>query len=106
MNQEETPSSVTPMLLSFLAGAANTPIAASIMAIELFGPGIAPHAAIACIVAFLMSGHRSVYPSQVLSMLKSPSVSATTGKAINLVEHGDVTAQFKLPGWLARVFRR
>ena len=93
-------------MVALLAGAANTPIAASIMAIELFGPGIAPHAAIACIVAFLMSGHRSVYPSQVLSMLKSPSVSATTGKAINLVEHGDVTAQFKLPGWLARVFRR
>ena len=93
-------------MVAFLAGAANTPIAASIMAIELFGPGIAPHAAIACIVAFLMSGHRSVYPSQVLSMLKSPSVSATTGKAINLVEHGDVTAQFKLPDWLARRFRR
>ena len=93
-------------MVALLAGAANTPIAASVMAIELFGPGIAPHAAIACIVAFLMSGHRSVYPSQVLSILKSGSLTATTGKAMNQVEHGDVSSQFKLPSFLARLFRR
>ncbi len=58
-------------LVSLLAGAANTPIAASIMAVELFGTKIAPYAALACVVSFLMTGHRSVYPSQVLGIKKS-----------------------------------
>jgi hypothetical protein len=53
-----------------------------------------------------MSGHRSVYPSQVLSMQKSASLTATTGKAMSQIEHGDVSAQFKLPDWIARFFRR
>jgi H+/Cl- antiporter ClcA len=54
-------------LVSLLAGAANTPIAASIMAIELFGPAVAAYATVACVISFLMTGHRSVYPSQVLA---------------------------------------
>ena len=47
-------------LVSLLAGAANTPISASIMAVELFGPHLAPYATVACIISFLMKGHRSV----------------------------------------------
>jgi chloride channel protein, CIC family len=66
-------------MVGLLAGAANTPISASIMAIELFGPEIAPYAAIACIVSFLMTGHRSVYPSQVLSLAKSSSLTVAKG---------------------------
>ncbi|MBN2251347.1 MAG: chloride channel protein, partial [Candidatus Altiarchaeota archaeon] len=68
--------------VSLLAGAANTPIAASIMATELFGPEIAPYAAIACIVSFLISGHRSVYPSQFLAMKKSASIDVEIGGEI------------------------
>jgi len=49
-------------VVSLLAGAANTPIAASIMAVELFGPKIAPYAAVACVISFLIIGHRSVLP--------------------------------------------
>jgi len=52
------------------------------MAMELFGPKIAPYAAVACVVSFLISGHRSVYPSQVLSIRKSSSVIVETGKAV------------------------
>ena len=73
-------------MVAMLAGAANTPISASVMAIELFGSGIAPYAAIACVVSFLMSGHRSVYPSQVLSIQKSESVEVETGKPIGQVQ--------------------
>ncbi|MDD5679622.1 MAG: chloride channel protein [Candidatus Omnitrophica bacterium] len=69
-------------LVSVLAGAANTPIAASIMAMELFGPAIAPYATVACVVSFLITGHRSVYPSQILSMKKSESITVETGKEI------------------------
>jgi H+/Cl- antiporter ClcA len=61
-------------MVSLLAGAANTPISASIMAIEFFGPTVAPYAALSCIVSYLMTGHRSVYPSQVLATAKSPSI--------------------------------
>ena len=69
-------------LVSLLAGAANTPIAASIMAIELFGPTIAPYASVACVLSFLMTGHRSVYPSQVLRVAKSASIDVHLGGEI------------------------
>jgi len=73
-------------LVALLAGAANTPIAASIMAVELFGPQVAPYATIACIISFLMTGHRSVYPSQVLSIKKSVLLDVETGKDIEGVK--------------------
>ncbi|MEW5826047.1 MAG: chloride channel protein [Candidatus Bipolaricaulota bacterium] len=70
-------------LVSVLSGAANTPIAASILAVEMFGPAIAPYAAVACIISFLMTGHRSVYPSQILSIAKSSSLQVGLGQEIN-----------------------
>jgi H+/Cl- antiporter ClcA len=69
-------------LTSVLAGAANTPIAASIMAVEMFGPAIAPYATVACVISFLITGHRSVYPSQILSISKSPSLQVELGKEL------------------------
>jgi hypothetical protein len=80
-------------LVSVLAGAANTPIAASIMAVELFGPKIAPYATVACVISFLMTGHRSVYPSQVLTIKKSPSIQVDIGKEVEEIE-----VQFKPRG--------
>jgi len=66
--------------VSVLAGATNTPLAASIMAVELFGSAIAPYAAVACVISFLMTGYRSAYESQVLNMKKSTSFYATSGQ--------------------------
>jgi H+/Cl- antiporter ClcA len=77
-------------MVALLAGAANTPISSSIMAIELFGPAIGPYAAVACVISFLMTGHRSVYPSQVLSFTKSSSLTVQHGKEmknIGVVEY-------------------
>ena len=54
-------------LVAVLAGTANTPLAASIMAIELFGPAIAPYATVACVISFLVTGQQSIYPSQQIS---------------------------------------
>lgn len=51
-------------IVSVLAGVANTPLAASIMAIELFGASVAPYAAVSCIVSFLITGRRSIYNKQ------------------------------------------
>lgn len=72
--------------VGLLAGSANTPIAASIMAIELFGPQIAPYAALSCVISFLMTGHRSVYPSQILAIKKSKSIDIELGKEIDKVK--------------------
>ncbi len=72
-------------LVGLLAGAANTPIAASIMAIELFGPQIAPYAALSCVISFLITGHRSVYPSQVLALRKSKFIDIETGKEMEKI---------------------
>jgi H+/Cl- antiporter ClcA len=72
-------------LVSLLAGAANTPIAATIMAVEIFGPKMAPYAAIAAVISFLITGHRSVYPSQVVSIAKSSSLNIKMGEEIENV---------------------
>ncbi len=69
-------------LVALLAGCANAPISASIMALELFGTAIGPYAAVACVISFLMTGHRSVYPSQILSVAKSGSLRVELGQEI------------------------
>ncbi|MDD5568386.1 MAG: chloride channel protein [Candidatus Omnitrophica bacterium] len=92
-------------LVSLLAGAANTPIAASIMAMELFGTTIAPYATIACVISFLMTGHRSVYPSQVLSMKKSSSINVETGKEIEGVLAQANPRKKSLTGTILKIIR-
>jgi H+/Cl- antiporter ClcA len=77
-------------MVSLLAGAANAPLSASIMAIELFGPAVAPYAAMSCVVSFLIVGHRSVYPSQVLGMSKARSVRVQAGAELGSVRGVDV----------------
>jgi H+/Cl- antiporter ClcA len=69
-------------MVAMLAGAANTPLSASIMAVEMFGTDVAPFAAIACVAAYVMVGHRSVYPSQVLATAKTASVRVREGAAL------------------------
>ena len=73
-------------MVSLLAGAANTPIAASILAMELFGPKIAPYASVACVTCFLVTGHRSVYPSQITAAMKSSSIHGNLGEEVEEVE--------------------
>lgn len=50
--------------VAVFAGAANTPIASTIMAVELFGSEIGTYAGVACVVAYLFSGHTSIYRAQ------------------------------------------
>ena len=76
-------------MVGTLAGCANTPISASVMAIELFGATLSPYAAVTCIVSFLIVGHRSVYPSQILAIAKSASFKPDLGKTVE--ETTDVT---------------
>lgn len=53
-------------LCAVLAASTNTPISGTILAMELFGAHIAAFAGIACAVSYLVVGHRSLYPTQVL----------------------------------------
>lgn len=50
--------------VAVFAGAANTPIACTFMAMELFGADIGVYAALACVVSYLCSGHTGIYRSQ------------------------------------------
>ncbi len=52
--------------VAVFAGATNTPLACTIMAVELFGPGPVVPVAMACVVAYIASSHRSIYTSQRL----------------------------------------
>jgi H+/Cl- antiporter ClcA len=51
-------------LAALFAAAANTPLALSIMAAELFGAAVLPHVVIVAVVAYLLSGRKSIYSSQ------------------------------------------
>jgi H+/Cl- antiporter ClcA len=53
-------------MAAVFAAAAKTPLALSIMAVELLGASALPHAAIVCVVAYLLTGHRGIYPAQRL----------------------------------------
>lgn len=94
-------------LTALLAGAANTPIAASVMAMELFGPKIGSVAAIACMTSFLMTGYRSIYPSQLLGAQKSRSLTVPTGSPIGELPSTHVELRDKsLLGMLVKVIVR
>lgn len=58
-------------LAAVFAAAANTPLALSIMAAELLGSSVLPHVMIVSVLAYLMSGHRSIYPAQRLLSTKA-----------------------------------
>jgi H+/Cl- antiporter ClcA len=69
--------------VSVLAGTTNAPIAATIMAMELFGLDVAHYAAISIVISFIITGHRSVFPSQLLAMKKSDFLKIDPGEDIS-----------------------
>lgn len=73
-------------LAAVFGAAANTPLALSIMAVELLGAAVLPHVLIVTAAAYLLSGHRGIYPSQRLvrkkhgPALPKPTVLRDIGK--------------------------
>ena len=57
-------------MAAMFGSASNTPIALSVMAIELLGAAVLPHVVIVCVLAYLLTGHRSIYPSQKIGIGK------------------------------------
>ncbi len=64
--------------VAVFAGAANTPLASMVMAMELFGAEMGIYAAIACVVSYLFSGRTSIYRSQRVVQSENSAISDGT----------------------------
>lgn len=57
--------------VAVFAGASNTPLACTIMAVELFGGGSLLYVGVGCFVAYMASGHRGIYSAQRIATPKT-----------------------------------
>jgi H+/Cl- antiporter ClcA len=51
-------------LAALFGAAANTPLAMVVMAVELLGPNVLPHVALVTVLAYMLTGQRSIYTGQ------------------------------------------
>ncbi|MBS1685680.1 MAG: voltage-gated chloride channel family protein [Bacteroidetes bacterium] len=68
--------------VAVFAGAANTPLACSMMAIELFGAECGIYVALASVTAYLISGHKGIYGSQRIGQAKHSTHADDEGKKL------------------------
>lgn len=69
--------------VAVFAGATNTPLACTIMGIELFGPQHVVYLAIGCFLAYMFSGHSGIYVAQRIGtpkLLNHPPEHTTIGQ--------------------------
>ena len=78
--------------VSVLAGTTNTPIASIIMGVELFGTNMANYAALSVVIAFLITGHRSVFQSQKMAFKKADNINIVEGEDM---EHTTININMK-----------
>ena len=71
--------------VAVFAGAANTPLASTLLAIELFGGEAGAYAGIACVVSYLFSGHAGIYHAQRVGRSKHVASAAEEGLSLALV---------------------
>ncbi|MDR3319137.1 MAG: chloride channel protein [Clostridiales bacterium] len=89
-------------MFAVFAGATNTPLSCIIMALEMSAnPSFAVMAAIACPVAYLITGHNSVYPTQLIPSSKISGVVIDAPEGHRDLEH--VTERYQLSKWLTFV---
>lgn len=69
-------------LTGLLAGAINTPITAVLLGLEFFGTSSSPYLLLSCTIAYLLSGHRSAIPTQLLQFTKAPALQAPLNQEI------------------------
>jgi H+/Cl- antiporter ClcA/PII-like signaling protein len=65
--------------IAVFAGSTNTPLACTMMGIELFGSHYAVYFATACFIAYFFSGHSGIYPSQRIGVPKRNADSILSG---------------------------
>lgn len=83
-------------MVSFLAACANTPLAGIVIAMELFGAKVGIYASIACAISYLLIGHSSIYPTQILSAPKSPSVVCDTNCEVQNIQSLKVINKYNI----------
>ncbi|NSY09560.1 hypothetical protein G6L84_23840 [Agrobacterium tumefaciens] len=71
--------------VAVFAGATNTPLACMVMGIELFGATHGVYIATACFLAYLFSGHSSIYLSQRIGVVKSAGSDLPTGVPVRAI---------------------
>lgn len=71
--------------VAVFAGAANTPIASTLMAMELFGADAGAYAGIACVASYLFSGHAGIYQSQRVGSSKYRHLADQQGLSLAMV---------------------
>jgi len=69
--------------VAVFAGATNTPLACTLMGIELFGAECGIYVAIACIVSYLFSGNNSIYTKQKIGEAKNRRFENLTDKSFS-----------------------
>ena len=69
-------------LTGLLAGAINTPLTAFVLGLELFGLPSGPYLLLSCTIAYLLSGHRSAIPTQLLHFRKAPALHGSINQEI------------------------
>ena len=73
--------------IAIFAGAANTPLACTIMGVELFGGTHMVYFAVACFLAYLFSGHSGIYLSQRVGIPKSRRLVVQPGIPLRQFRH-------------------
>jgi H+/Cl- antiporter ClcA len=68
--------------VAVFAGATNAPLACIVMGIELFGSQSTSYICIACVSAYIVSGHHSIYAGQIIGTAKISHKQADEGKRI------------------------
>lgn len=83
--------------IALFAGAANTPLACTVMGIELFGAHYAVHFAVACFVSYFFSGHSGIYLSQRIGVAKGGGSEHLHGQSLREVRSGGGPASERRP---------
>ncbi|WP_205745758.1 chloride channel protein [Egibacter rhizosphaerae] len=68
-------------LVAVFAGATNTPLASTLMGVELFGGGALVYLAVGCVISYVFTGHRGIYESQ---RIDSPKGDIPTGRGTDV----------------------
>jgi H+/Cl- antiporter ClcA len=79
--------------IAVFAGATNTPLACTIMGVELFGGEYVLYYAIACFIAYYFSGHSGIYSSQRIGVSKGGLLNANQSPGITLKQARDKKGQ-------------
>lgn len=74
-------------MVTFMVTCSNTPLAGIIMCMELFGSEVGVYASIVCVIAYVIVGHKSIYPTQILVNSKTPSLFMDINCEVSQIEN-------------------